>query len=75
MPRLDDLAEKLAPLLSEYLPRQRWYAGGTAPVAVVVVPLDLREGDPALAWYLLEVTDEACGTATYQVVLGVRPAP
>ena len=75
MPRLDDLAEKLAPLLGEYLPRQRWYAGDAAPVAVDPVPLDLREGDPALAWYLLEVTDDAGGTATYQVVLGLRPAP
>jgi maltokinase len=75
VPRLDDLAEKLAPLLGEYLPRQRWYAGDAPPVAVVATPLELREGDPALAWYLLDATDEAGDTATYQVVLGVRPVP
>jgi maltokinase len=75
VPRLDDLAEKLAPLLGDYLPRQRWYAGDTAPASVAVTPLDERDGDPALAWYLLDVTDTAGGHATYQVVLGVRPVP
>ncbi len=75
MPRLDDLAEKLAPLLGEYLPRQRWYAGETSPAAVAMTPLDLREGDPLLAWYLVDVTDAAGEHAVYQLVLGARPAP
>ena len=74
MPRLDDLAEKLAPLLGQFLPRQRWYAGHEPPTSVAVTTLDLRDGDPALAWYLLDVTDADGGTATYQVVLGGRPA-
>jgi maltokinase len=75
VPRLDDLAEKLAPLLGGYLPRQRWYAGSEPPVAVEVTPLDLREGDPALAWLLVHATDAAGDRATYQVVLGGRPSP
>jgi maltokinase len=75
VPRLDDLAEKLAPLLGGFLPRQRWYAGDQAPATVSVTPLDLQEGDPLLAWYLVEVTDDAGAAATWQVVLGGRPAP
>lgn len=73
MPRLDDLAEKLAPLLGEFLPRQRWYAGHEPPASVAVTTLDLREGDPSLAWYLLDVVDADGNAATYQVVLGGRP--
>jgi maltokinase len=74
VPRLDDLAEKLAPLLAQFLPRQRWYAGHETPTAVAVSPLDLRDGEPALAWFLLDVSDADGGMATYQVVLGGRPA-
>ena len=73
MPSLDDLAEKLAPLLGEFLPRQRWYAGHEPPASVAVTTLEVREGDPALAWYLLDVVDADGGAATYQVVLGGRP--
>ena len=75
MPRLDDLAEKLAPLLGDFLPRQRWFAGHETPAAVTLTPLDLREGDPTLAWFLADATDAAGEHATYQVVLGGRPAP
>lgn len=75
MPRLDDLAEKLAPLLGGFLPRQRWYAGAEAPTAVEVTPVDVRDGDPMLAWLLVHATDSAGERATYQVVLGGRPAP
>jgi maltokinase len=74
MPRLDDLAEKLAPLLERFLPRQRWYAGHEAPATVSPTTFDLREGDPALAWYLVDVTETDGEQATYQVVLGGRPA-
>ena len=74
MPRLDDLAEKLAPLLGQFLPRQRWYAGHEPPASVALTTLDLRDGDPALAWYLLDVTDADGAHATYQLVLGGRPA-
>jgi maltokinase len=75
MPRLDDLAEKLAPLLGAFLPRQRWFAGDEPPTSVAVTTLDLREGDPVLAWLLVEATHADGGQATYQVVLGGRPAP
>jgi maltokinase len=75
MPRLDDLAEKLAPLLGDFLPRQRWFAGHETPAAVALTPLDLREGDPLLAWFLADVTDAAGAHATYQVVLGGRSVP
>ncbi len=75
MPRLDDLAEKLAPLLAGFLPRQRWYAGAEAPTSVEATALDVRDGDPVLVWLLVHVTDDAGERATYQVVLGGRPAP
>jgi maltokinase len=75
MPRLDDLAEKLAPLLGDFLPRQRWFAGHETPAAVALTALDQREGDPLLAWFLADVTDAAGARATYQVVLGGRPVP
>jgi maltokinase len=40
---------------------------------VDVTPLDLRDGDPVLAWLLVHVPDDQSGTATYQVMLGGRP--
>ena len=75
MPRLDDLAEKLAPLLVSFLPRQRWFAGSEPPTSVTATTLDAREGDPLLAWLLVDVTTAGGEQATYQVVLGGRPAP
>jgi maltokinase len=74
VPRLDDLAEKLAPLLGEFLARQRWYAGDEPPASVAASPLELRPGDPLLAWYLVDTVDAGGRAATYQVVLGARPA-
>ncbi len=73
MPSLDDLAEKLAPLLGDFLPRQRWYAGHEPPASLVATTIDHRDDDPALVWYLLETADAAGVPATYQVVLGGRP--
>jgi maltokinase len=75
VPRLDDLAEKLAPFLGSFLPRQRWFAGHETPVAVTLTTLDVREGDPLLAWFLVDATDAAGAQARYQVVLGGRPTP
>ena len=70
MPRLDDLAEKLAPLLGRFLPRQRWYAGHETPASVAATVIDSRGGDqpdePMLVWLLLDVTvaaDDATGVA------------
>jgi len=73
VPSLDDLAEKLAPLLGDFLPRQRWYAGHEPPASLVATTIDHRDDDPALVWYLLETADAAGVPATYQVVLGGRP--
>jgi maltokinase len=73
VPRLDDLAEKLAPLLVEFLPHQRWYAGNEPPESLTVTTVDRRDGDPSLVWCLLDVIDADGGAATYQLVLGGRP--
>ncbi|MGH9113858.1 MAG: maltokinase N-terminal cap-like domain-containing protein [Acidimicrobiales bacterium] len=69
------LAEKLAPLLGRFLPRQRWYAGHDAPSELTITTLDAHDGDPVLLWLLVEAIDGAGGSATYQVVLGGRPTP
>lgn len=74
MPRVDDLAAKLAPLLGPYLARQRWYAGAEAPADVRALVFDLRGDDPVVAWLLVDTLDAGGAvTATYQVVLGGRP--
>ncbi len=44
-------------------------------MAVALTPLELRDGDPVLAWYLVDVTDATGDHALYQVVLGGRPDP
>lgn len=75
MPRLDELGEALAPLLGGFLPRQRWYAGSEPPADVAVTTLDARDGDPLLVWLLVDAIDADGGRATYQIVLGGRPAP
>jgi len=75
VPRPDDLAEKLAPLLVGFLPRQRWFAGGEPPGSARVTMLDATEGEPQLVWLLVDVTTAGGEEATYQVVLGGRPAP
>jgi maltokinase len=70
---LDDLPEKVAPLLAEFLPRQRWFAGDERPTRVDVTVLDLYPGDPAFAWLLVDVTTAEGDDATYQLALGGRP--
>jgi maltokinase len=75
VPSLDALGEALAPLLGGFLPRQRWYAGSEAPVDVGVTTLDAREGDPLLVWLLVDAITADDDRATFQVVLGARPAP
>ena len=75
MPSLDEMSEALAPLLGEFLPRQRWYAGNEPPARVEVTVLDAREGEPSLVWLLADVVDSDGGRATYQIVVGGRPVP
>ena len=74
MPRLDELAETLAPLLGGFLPRQRWYAGAEPPAEVSVTTLDARDGDPRLVWLLVDTIAADGDRATYQIVLGGRPS-
>ena len=69
------MAEALAPLLGEFLPRQRWYAGNEPPARVEVTVLDAREGEPLLVWLLADAVDGEGARATYQIVLGGRPTP
>ncbi len=73
MAPLDDLSEKVAPLLGEFLPLQRWFTGDEPPTRVDVTVLDLRPGDPLLAWLLVDVTTVDGTDATYQLALGGRP--
>jgi maltokinase len=73
VPSLDDLGEALAPLLGDFLPRQRWYAGNEPPARVEATVLDAREGEPLLIWLLADVVDSEGGRASYQIVLGGRP--
>lgn len=77
MAPLDDLPEKVAPLLGAFLPRQRWYTGDEPPTRVDVTVLDLKPGashdDPAFAWLLVDVTTAEGTEATYQLALGGRP--
>src|SRR5690606_24593888 len=58
-----------------FLPRQRWFAGGEPPGSARVTMLDATEGEPQLVWLLVDVTTAGGEEATYQVVLGGRPAP
>jgi maltokinase len=75
---LDDFseafAEQVAQLLAEFFPRQRWFMGDEPPTRVEVTVIDHSDGDPVLAWLLVDVTLVDGSTATYQLVLGGRQA-
>ncbi|MFN2606877.1 MAG: aminoglycoside phosphotransferase [Acidimicrobiales bacterium] len=62
--------DALVPCLTEFLPRQRWYAGREAPAHLDVANLAVtRQPWPAL----VELVVDADG-GRYQVVVGLRPA-
>ncbi len=63
-----DLGE-FVPLLSTWLPRQRWYSGQSEPASLEVVDQEVRGGHgfPALVRLLVEADG-----AHYQVVVGLR---
>ncbi len=67
----------LAAALAEYLPRQRWFAGGEAEAADVTLSSMriLRDGDwPVLVQVLVDARAHGhTDVATYQLVLGLRP--
>lgn len=73
MPLVDDLATNLAPLLGEFLPRQRWFANEGAPESVTVTSVDAHRREPLLVWVMIEVETANGEVATYQMVLGARP--
>ncbi len=69
----DQFAQNVASLLSEWLPRQRWFGGKGRPVNEVV-PVDstvILDGDPRLAQLIVEV-HYPDGVERYQLLLGVR---
>lgn len=59
-------AAALEKLLPDHLPKQRWFPGSVAADVKVV---EIGEPAPGLTWALIEVNG-----ATYQVVVGTRPA-
>jgi maltokinase len=68
-------ATDLAPLLPDYLPRQRWFGASDRVlehVAIAEFEL-LRDEWPGLAWALADATFADGGTARYQVLVGLRP--
>ncbi|NYI06507.1 maltokinase N-terminal cap-like domain-containing protein [Allostreptomyces psammosilenae] len=78
----DGLVRAVLPLLREWLPTQRWFAGKQRPISEVL-PLSatrLAAGDPSLLHLLVRVRQEGDGAgegAVYQVPLGAgrqRPA-
>jgi len=72
------LDARLARLLAEWLPRQRWYGGKGARIDTdkgvrVLARLDLLpEQDPGLAMVVLEVRPDGRDPERYQLFLGAR---
>ncbi|MFA1544651.1 maltokinase N-terminal cap-like domain-containing protein [Actinomadura chokoriensis] len=63
----------LVRLLSDWLPRQRWFGGKDVPIDELSIgtATELRSGDPALHHLVLDVRQDGV-TEHYQVLLGVR---
>ena len=79
---LGGLVQDTLPLLCEWLPRQRWFAGkghpvtAIVPAAVTLLP-GASPGDPLLLHLLLRVEqrglDGSTGSDLYQLLLGASP--
>ena len=68
--------ETLVPALVDYLPRQRWFGGGhDVTPSITVTSLDvLHDAWPGLVRILADVKLGDAEPATYQLLLGLRPA-
>ncbi|MDJ0341460.1 maltokinase [Streptomyces sp. H10-C2] len=73
------LLHSLSPLLLEWLPRQRWFAGKGRPItgfglvsATELLPVDGRLGTPGLLHLLLDVEQTGRRADCYQLLLGAR---
>ncbi|MBV9022687.1 MAG: phosphotransferase [Streptomycetaceae bacterium] len=73
------LLRALTPLLREWLPRQRWFAGKGQPItgfglvcATELLPADGGAGRPRLLHLLLDVHQDDTPPDCYQLLLGIR---
>ncbi|NEA28989.1 maltokinase N-terminal cap-like domain-containing protein, partial [Actinomadura bangladeshensis] len=68
-------APSLVRLLSDWLPRQRWFGGKDGPIDELSIgtATELRTGDPALHHLVLDVRQNGA-VDHYQLLLGVRRA-
>ncbi|WP_406203183.1 phosphotransferase [Kitasatospora sp. NBC_01560] len=75
---VSELVQAALPLIAEWLPTQRWYAGKGRPITGLspVVGTPLQVGDPALLHLLLRVEHATTAGAPhgdiYQLLLGIR---
>lgn len=79
-PVADGMLGSLTPLLRDWLPRQRWFAGKGRPVtgfglvsATELLPGEGRIGTPGMLHLLLDVQQPDQRPECYQLVLGTRP--
>jgi maltokinase len=70
-------ADAVAPLISEWLPTQRWFAGKGRPIESITPSLlaALHEGSPEVTIWTAEVRYLDGTSETYQVPLSARDAP
>jgi maltokinase len=73
VPLVDELTEQLAPLLDDFLPRQRWFANEGPPERVTVTSVEVHREKPLLLWVVIDVLSTSGEVARYQMVLGGRP--
>jgi maltokinase len=68
------LHDRLAELLIDWLPRQRWFAGKGRPISAVEFVTDTRlvSGDPGLRHSIVTVRQGPDEAAYYQLLLGFR---
>ncbi|MCQ4080468.1 phosphotransferase [Streptomyces sp. RB6PN25] len=78
-PEASGLLRSLTPLLREWLPRQRWFAGKGRPItgfglvcATELLPADGGADAPALLHLLLDVHQPDCPPDCYQLLVGTR---